>query len=93
MFVFGVNYTSSNVIVKEFITNLTSTIESIPEGSFDSLIVLSTCNRFEVIGFGNIENLISIFQKEISSFKTIKSYFHQKKNDQAIEYLFRLACF
>ncbi len=92
VFVFGANYTPSNVIVKDFLTNLTSTIENIPEGSFESLIVLSTCNRFEVIGFGDIENLITIFQKEISSFETVRSCFHQKKNDQAIEYLFRLAC-
>ena len=78
VFVFGANYTPSNVIVKEFLTNLTSTIETIPKGSFESLIVLSTCNRFEVIGFGNIENLIRVFQKKIPSFKTIRSCFHQK---------------
>lgn len=58
----------------------------------DGLMILATCNRTELYGFGNCpRNIISLFCKHTgNSHEAFEKYQHIKQNREAIEHLFRV---
>lgn len=58
----------------------------------DGLMILATCNRTELYGFGNCpRNIISLFCKHTgNSHEKFQKYQHLKQNREAIEHLFRV---
>ncbi len=95
-FLVGIDHKTANVEVREKFSlseeQASHLIYDYKQMGGDGMMILSTCNRTEIYGFGNCpRDIISLFCKHTHSDRDL-FYQHQhiKQNREAIEHLFRV---
>ena len=97
--VIGVNHNLSPINIRENVcftdTQKIEAINYLLDKDIEELVILSTCNRSEIyIHATDIDDKIKLvkdFYENFFDVKGIKNYLFHKKNDSAIEHLFKVA--
>jgi len=92
VFVIGRKYDSAynafDELLKENTENLKLIIESIQPELYGSLIYLSTCNRVEIIGRGDVHVILQIMAKEFPFLSENLNRLYCKTGEKAVTHLF-----
>ena len=97
--VIGVNHNLAPINIRENVcftdTQKIEAINYLLDKDIEEIVILSTCNRSEIyIHATDIEDKIKLvkdFYENFFDVKGIKNYLFHKKNDSAIEHLFKVA--
>lgn len=97
--VIGVNHNLAPINIRENVcftdTQKIEAINYLLDKDIEEIVILSTCNRSEIyIHATDIDekiNLVKDFYENFFDVKGIKNYLFHKKNDSAIEHLFKVA--
>ncbi len=97
--VIGVNHNLSPINIRENVcftdTQKIEAINYLLDKDIEEIVILSTCNRSEIyIHATDIDDKIKLvkdFYENFFDVKGIKNYLFHKKNDSAIEHLFKVA--
>tara|TARA_B110000037_G_C17127332_1_gene508796 strand:- start:4806 stop:6068 length:1263 start_codon:yes stop_codon:yes gene_type:complete len=94
IFILGRKYNATNnaldKLLKENVQAFEETINNINSSEFDSLICLSTCNRFEIIGKGEYSKIYTILKNKFPLFLELEAIFYFKKGNDAIAHIFKM---
>ncbi len=98
IFLFGISHRTSPVRVREKYTltkkKITEFLKEISRYNLISeLVVLVTCNRFEVyVVTGDLDDTIKIFIEKLQVVSDDLKYFYSLENKSVVEHLFKVSC-
>lgn len=94
-FVIGVNYTTATIAVRSNYSISTENQEALLKLAMNknvaSLLILNTCNRTEIAGMGNVEEVIEMYFAVNGLDPQHRDHLFVKTGQDAIEHLFRVS--
>lgn len=95
IFILGRKYSQEQNILDDFLkenkAKFDTVLKNIDSTQYSSLFQLSTCNRFEIIGKGNLKFVLKSLTESIPLFHEIESTFYYKEGEDAINHIFSMS--